>query len=298
MQENKLTQMRYIRDVMSRHDKRFAKSLGQNFLTDPQVLQAIVRGSGIDRSTQVLEVGPGIGVLTFDLACAADKVVAVEIDAKLLPILHETLAEFDNVTVVHDDIMQVDLRGLLREHFTQEKIKVAANLPYYITSPILMRLMEYKEHFSTITVMVQKEVAQRMAAKEGSKAWSSFSIALQYYGDVEILAQVPKESFVPSPKVDSAVVKITLRDSQKYFPKDEKLFFQVVRASFAQRRKTLANALSASNLGIPKEVLISIFEKLDLGANVRGEQLSIEMFCKLSDEILQIKQTNNNMGNE
>lgn len=277
-----LTNPAVIRAVMQKHDKQFAKSLGQNFLTDAGVLDTIVEQSGINTDTDVLEIGPGIGVLTARLCRSARRVVSVELDEKLLPILDDTLAEFDNVEIVQGDILKTDIGALVQEHFGSGPVKVAANLPYYITSPILMRLIEARQWISSITVMVQKEVAERIAAAPGGKDYGILSIAVQYYGSVERLTEVPPESFLPPPKVSSAVIRVHLLP-QPRVQTDETLFFAVVKASFAQRRKTLVNSLSAGLLRYSKDAIREALMQLGLPETIRAERLSLEDFAKLTN---------------
>lgn len=277
-----LTNPAVIRALMQQHGKQFAKSLGQNFLTDAGVLDCIVEQSGIGAETDVLEIGPGIGVLTARLCRSARKVVSVELDDKLLPILADTLAEFDNVEIVHGDILKTDIGALVEERFGDKKVQVAANLPYYITSPILMRLIEARKWISSVTVMVQKEVAQRIAASPGGKEYGVLSVAVQAYGDVELLTEVPPESFLPPPKVSSAVIRIRLSDEPR-IAADETLFFKIVKASFAQRRKTLCNSLSATMPQYDKERIRTCLAECGLSETVRAERLSLEDFAKLTN---------------
>lgn len=278
-----LTDIRVIRDVMNRFGKKFAKSLGQNFLTSAETIENIVEQSDIDEDTVVLEIGPGIGVLTQSLAARAKKVVSVEIDKNLLPVLDYTLGECDNVTIINEDIMKTDIPALCEKYFDGKKAKVVANLPYYITTHIIMKLMEYKECFSSITVMVQKEVAERMSAKEGKKDFGAFTVAVQYHCKAEILMTVPPEYFVPAPKVSSAVIRLDILDKPSVDTDDEKLFFKVVRASFANRRKTLVNSLSGANIGFGKEQIAKALDFLGLKADIRAEKLSLSDFAKLTD---------------
>ncbi len=277
-----LTNPAVIRALMQKHGKQFAKSLGQNFLTDAQVLHTMVQQSGIDDETDVLEIGPGIGVLTAQLCRQAHRVVTVELDEKLLPILADTLAEFSNVTVVQGDILKTDVAALVQQHFGGGPVKVAANLPYYITSPILMHLLAARQCFSSITVMVQKEVAQRIAASPGGKEYGVLSIAVQLYADVHLLAEVPPDSFVPPPKVSSAVLRLDLLP-QLRVQADETLLFQVVKASFAQRRKTLVNSLSAGMPRFSKDAIRAALAACGLAETVRAEQFSMELFAKLTN---------------
>lgn len=277
-----LTNPAVIRALMQKHGKQFAKSLGQNFLTDAGVLNTIVEQSAIGQETDVLEIGPGIGVLTARLCRSARKVVSVELDEALLPILADTLAEFDNVEIVQGDILKTDIGALVQEHFGGGPVQVAANLPYYITSPILMRLIEARQWISSITVMVQKEVAVRIAASPGGKDYGVLSIAVQSYGDVELLTEVPPESFLPPPKVSSAVIRIHLLP-QPRIAADETLFFKIVKASFGQRRKTLVNSLSAGMPQYGKDTLRACLAECGLPETVRAEKLSLEDFTKLTN---------------
>ena len=278
-----LTDINVIRDVMSRFGKKFAKSLGQNFLTSAETIENIVEMSDIDEDTFVLEIGPGIGVLTQSLAAHAKKVVSVEIDKNLLPVLDYTLADCDNVTVINEDIMKTDIPQLCKKYFGGKKAKVVANLPYYITTHIIMKLIEYKEYFSSVTVMVQKEVAERMSAKEGKKDFGAFTVAVQYYCRAEILLNVPPEYFVPAPKVSSAVIRLDILEKPSVSTQDEQLYFKVVRASFANRRKTLVNSLSGANIGFGKGLVLSALNALGLKADIRAEKLSLADFARLTD---------------
>lgn len=278
-----LTDKNVIRAVMNRFGKKFTKSLGQNFLISAETVEDIVEKSDIDENTCVLEIGPGIGVLTQTLAAHAKKVVSVEIDKNLLPVLDYTLDGCDNATIINEDIMKTDIPMLCKKHFGGEKVKVVANLPYYITTHIIMKLIEYKECFSSITVMVQKEVAERMSAKEGKKDFGAFTVAVRYHCDTEILLTVPPEYFMPAPKVSSAVIKLDILDKPSVETTDEQLFFKIVRASFANRRKTLVNSLSGANIGFGKEQIAAALESLDLRADIRAEKLSLENFAQLTD---------------
>ena len=280
-----LTDINQIRAIMKRFGKNFSKSLGQNFLTSPETIDKIVEGSGVGKETPVLEIGPGVGVLTAALAQAAEKVVTVELDAKLLPVLEYTLSDFDTITIVNEDILKLDLPALCAERFGGKKAAVVANLPYYITTPILMRLLEEKECFSSITVMVQKEVAQRMAAAPGSKDYCSLSIAVQYHAEAKLLTVVPPEFFVPPPKVSSAVVRLDILEKPSVECRDHKLFFRLVRASFAQRRKTLVNGIANAGIGFSKQQVTEALEGMGLDPSIRGERLSLEQFALLADRL-------------
>ena len=263
------------------------KRFGQNFLIDEGVLDGIVAASGVGPLDVVLEIGPGIGTLTRRLAASAGKVLAVEIDRDLSEVLRETLAEFSNVRVINQDVLKVDLRALAEEHQAgtsrEHPLKITANLPYYITTPILMGIFRQKLPVSRITVMVQKEVAERMQAQQGSKAYGALSLAVQYYSKAEIVLEVPPESFYPRPKVSSAVISLDVYEKPRVSVPDEKLLFDLISAAFSQRRKTLVNALgNASNIPVEKEEVEEALRKMDLPLQVRGEALSLEEYAKLT----------------
>ena len=276
-----LTDISYIRGLMKSFDKNFSKSLGQNFLINSGVLDEIVFAAGIDKESYVLEIGPGIGTLTRVLADHAKKVVSVEIDDKLIPVLEYTLSDKNNVTVINSDILKTDIPHLIAEHFEGKKVKLVANLPYYITTPIILELIKHRDCFSSLTVMVQKEVAERMAAKEGSKDFGSLSVHVQYYTHPEIKFIVPPEDFVPAPKVSSAVIRLDILDEPSVTPEDEKVFFRVVRGAFALRRKTLVNSLASA--GFAKEKTLAALSEMEIDVNIRGEKLSLAQFSQLSD---------------
>lgn len=272
-----------IRAVLERHGFHFSKALGQNFLTQSWVPERMMTDSGVDRDCVVLEIGPGMGTLTQAIARYAEKVVAVELDHALIPVLDETLAEFSNVTVLEGDILKFNLEELCAEHFAGDKKKlVCANLPYYITTPILSYLLESRL-FDGVCVMMQKEVALRLCAESGSADYGAFSVFTQYYAEPEILFSVPSSCFVPQPKVDSAIVYLKTRTAPPVPVTDEKLFFRVVRASFAQRRKKLANGLTSA-FG-DKERITRILEELGYPENVRGETLGIPDFAKIANKL-------------
>ena len=276
-----LTNPAEIKRIMAKYDKNFKKALGQNFLTNDDVLTGIVDATGISKEDYVLEIGPGIGVLTCKLALAAKKVVAIEIDTTLMPVLADTLSDFDNVEVINEDFMKINMETLIKEKFEGKKIKVAANLPYYITTPIIMKLLEYKDYVSDITVMVQKEVAERLVAEHNTKEFGAISLAVQYRAKGEITEIVPAHNFMPAPKVDSAVVHLkTCEPPVKV--KDENMLFKVIKGGFALRRKTLVNSL-ATGASIPKEMTILALEKLGLSPSVRGEALSLKNYADISD---------------
>ena len=279
---------RTIRQLKEKYGFRFAKGLGQNFLTDPSVPEAMVEGSGIGPQDLVIEIGPGIGVLTAAAAQAAGRVVAIEVDERLLPILDETLQEYDNIEVICADVLKTDLAQLidrqLREHGLTGEVRIIGNLPYYITTPIIMKLLEEELPVSSITVMMQKEVADRIEAGPGSKAYGAISVAVQYYCRVSRIASVPKEVFLPSPKVDSAVLLLELRENKAVQVRDEARFFACVKAGFGQRRKTLCNALSGAG-NLPKETVREVLAAAGIDENRRAETLSIEEFAKIADEL-------------
>lgn len=277
-----LTSPKTIKSIQSRFGFTFKKGLGQNFLTSAAVLEDIVDAAEINGG--VVEVGPGFGVLTRELSAAADKVVSIEIDERLLEVLEYTLADCDNVKIVNDDILKLDLHRLLAEEFPNQTVSIAANLPYYITTPIITRLLEERLPIKNIVVMVQKEVAQRLQAKPSTKDYGAITIMCRYYTEPEIVTVVPAGLFVPPPKVDSAVLKLRVLDKPSVEVKDEKTFFRTVKAAFSQRRKTLLNCL-ASGFSIPKDELTKIMEDADINPNRRGETLDINEFARLSDKL-------------
>lgn len=286
----KLSNPKKTIEVIQKHGFDFQKKFGQNFLIDPHVLDKIIAAAGITKDDFVLEIGPGIGTMTQYLAEAAREVTAVEIDRNLIPILEETLAEYDNVTVINQDILKLDLEALSQEKNEGRPIKVVANLPYYITTPIIMGLYESHVPVSSITVMVQKEVAQRMQAGPGSKDYGALSLAVQYYASPYIAANVPPNCFMPRPNVGSAVIHLESYQNPPVSVKDEKLMFALIRASFNQRRKTLQNGLNNSQeLSFTKEQIAEAIEKMGLSPSVRGEALTLEQFAKLSDLLAEVK---------
>lgn len=278
---------RVIKDVMSMYGMTFRKELGQNFLTDPAVVEDIADSCSDTRDATILEIGPGIGVLTQELGLRYRRVLSVEIDQRLIPVLRFTLQDCPPgvVEVVNRDFMKTDLHELLDGAFAEGEVSVCANLPYYITTPILMRLLESGLPFANITVMVQAEVADRLCARAGSKDYGAITAVLGYYGEAERLFRVPAGRFMPAPKVDSAVVRIRLWRERPVVPRDEKLFFDTIRYAFEQRRKTLANALSAGFSDIPKDVLIGMIVDCGHRADIRGERLDTAAFAALSDRI-------------
>lgn len=273
-------------EVLQKYKFNFQKKFGQNFLIDSHVLDKIIASAEITKDDFVLEIGPGIGTMTQYLAQAAGEVVAVEIDKNLIPILEDTLDGYENVTIINNDVLKVDLEALARERNGGRPIKVVANLPYYITTPIIMGLFEKHVPLKSITVMVQKEVADRMQVGPGTKDYGALSLAVQYYAKPYIVANVPPNCFMPRPKVGSAVIRLDRYDEPPVQVKDELLMFKIIRASFNQRRKTLANGLNNSpEIQISKEIITEAIESLGKGPSIRGEALTLEEFAKLSDRI-------------
>lgn len=271
-------------EIIQKYEFAFQKKFGQNFLIDTHVLDKIIQAAGLTKEDMVVEIGPGIGTMTQYLADRAGTVVAVEIDTNLIPILKETLGDYDNVTVINEDILKVDIRKLAEQYHGGRPIKVVANLPYYITTPIIMGLFESEVPIENITVMVQKEVAERMQAGPGTKDYGALSLAVQYYAEPYIVANVPPNCFIPRPNVGSAVIRLTRHQEKPVSVKDEKLMFRLIRASFNQRRKTLQNGLNNSGeVPFSKEEIASAIEKLGLPAAVRGETLTLEQFAALTD---------------
>lgn len=280
-----LTNIGTVKDILSRHGFSFSKGLGQNFIINPDICPKIAENGNACEGFGVLEIGTGIGVLTAELAKRADKVVAVEIDERLLPILAETLADFDNVKIINEDVMKCDLHRLIDEEFAGLHVAVCANLPYYITSPIIMMLLESRIPIDSITVMVQKEAAQRLCAKVGSRESGAITVGVNYYGTVRNLFGVSRGSFMPAPNVDSAVIRIDLSKEKRLDEDSEKFFFKVVKAGFSQRRKTLANSLS-SVMGISKEKVYSALKVQGLPEATRIEQLDMDKLIAVSAELM------------
>lgn len=274
------------KEILEKHGFSFKKSLGQNFLIDPNTLGNIVEHANLNENVGVIEIGPGIGALTEHIARRAGKVVAYEIDGRLLPVLEDTLASYNNVTVIHEDILKVDLNGAIQEHFADyDNVVVVANLPYYVTTPIIMKFLLENVTISGMIIMMQKEVASRITAVPGTKAYGSLSIAIQYYMDAEVAMIVPKTVFVPQPKIESAVLKLTRKESPPAEAEDEEFLFKVSKGSFVQRRKTILNNLQTS---LPdgkekKELIIEALEACNIDPRRRGETLSIKEFVKLSN---------------
>ena len=277
-------------EIIQKYEFMFQKKFGQNFLIDTHVLEKIISAAGITKNDCVLEIGPGIGTMTQYLAENAGHVVAVEIDRNLIPILKETLADYDNVTVINEDILRVDIKSLAEEYNGGKPIKVVANLPYYITTPIIMGLFESGVPIDNITVMVQKEVADRMKEGPGSKDYGALSLAVQYYAEPEIVANVPPNCFIPRPNVGSAVIRLTRHKEMPVEVKDPALMFKIIRASFNQRRKTLQNGLgNAPELPYTKEQIAAAIAEMGLTPTIRGEALSLAQFAQLSDILGEMK---------
>lgn len=281
---NRLSDIGTIKDILHRHGFTFSKSLGQNFLVNPSVCPRMAELSGADSGVGVIEVGPGIGVLTNELCTLADKVVAIELDKRLLPVLDETLSDYDNLKIVNDDILKIDLHKLIEEEFSGMEVVVCANLPYYITSPVIMKLLEDKLPISAITVMVQKEAAQRICAEVGTRQCGAVTVSVNYYAQPELLFGVSAGSFMPAPKVDSAVIRLDILKEPPVKLKDEKKFFAVIKAAFSQRRKTISNSLS-SGLSLEKTVVNDVLDKSGVAQNARAEQLKLENFADIANNL-------------
>ncbi|MBQ1586240.1 MAG: 16S rRNA (adenine(1518)-N(6)/adenine(1519)-N(6))-dimethyltransferase RsmA [Ruminococcus sp.] len=279
----RLSDIGTIKDILSRHGFTFSKALGQNFLINPSVCPRMASCSGAGKGVGVIEVGPGIGVLTNELCQLADKVVAVELDKRLLPVLDETLAEYDNVKVVNADVLELDLNQLIKDEFDGLEVVVCANLPYYITSPVIMKLLEDRLPISAVTVMVQKEAAQRICAEVGSRMSGAVTVSVNYYAKPQMLFGVSAGSFMPAPKVDSAVIRLDIL-KEPPVQADEGLFFAVVRAAFSQRRKVISNSLSAG-LGKSKEEILTVLEAANVPPTARAEKLSLENFAAIANAI-------------
>lgn len=285
----KLTSPSTIKYIMGKYGFRFSKSLGQNFLIDEHTVEHIVDGAEVTEDDYVLEIGPGIGVMTQAMALRAKKVVAIEIDSDLIPVLKETLEPHDNVEVIHADVLDLDLKALIKEKFGDHRPKVVANLPYYVTTPIIMMLLEEQIPVSDIVVMIQKEVAERISAKPSTKAYGALSVATQYYSEPRIIAKVPRTVFMPQPNVDSIVIRMTIRENPPVELQNPELFFKVVKAAFGQRRKTLHNALHAGGFGSNKDETAKMLLAGGIEPSRRGETLSIEEFATLSNTIDDMK---------
>lgn len=278
--DKRLYSPKYIKEIINRYEFEFSKSLGQNFLIDGNILKNISKAAAITKEDLVLEIGPGIGTLTEELALNAKKVVAVELDKSLLPILDETLKDYDNIEIVQGDILEIDIKKLIEEKLDGGPVKVVANLPYYVTTPIIGKLLEEDSNIHSIVVMVQKEVADRIVAEPNNKQYGSLSLFINFYTYPEIMLKVPKTVFMPQPKVDSAVIKLTIKEELPDV--DRKVFFKVVKSAFSKRRKTLLNSLSSGELGLEKEIIKDVLKEANIPHNIRAENLKIEDFIKIS----------------
>ncbi len=280
-----------IKEILSKHGFTFSKALGQNFLVNPSVCPRMAEMCGADKNTGVIEIGPGIGVLTNELAKTAKKVVAIELDKRLLPVLNETLSDHINVKVINGDIMKINLHKVIENELPNMKVVVCANLPYYITSPVIMRLLEENLPVTALTVMVQKEAGQRICANVGTRLGGALTVAVNYYSKPKLLFNVSAGSFMPAPKVDSCVIRLDITNEPTVNVKSSKMFFKVVKGAFYQRRKTLSNSLSSA-LEYNKKTINSILDKLSIPQNARAEQLKMEEFKKLADEIYFLEKGN------
>ncbi|CEK36447.1 KsgA/Dim1 family 16S ribosomal RNA methyltransferase,Ribosomal RNA small subunit methyltransferase A,16S ribosomal RNA methyltransferase KsgA/Dim1 family protein,Dimethyladenosine transferase (rRNA methylation),dimethyladenosine transferase,Ribosomal RNA adenine dimethylase [[Clostridium] sordellii] len=279
---DRLSSHRKTKEVVDKHGFRFSKSLGQNFLIDDNVIDRILDGARLSKGDKIIEVGPGIGTLTREMGRVADKVVAIEIDKTLIPILKDTLDEFENIEVINQDILKVNVEDLVTEKLNGGPVKLVANLPYYITTPIVMKFLEEDIPVTDIVVMVQKEVADRMNANPGTKDYGALSVAVQYYCDTEIVAKAPRHMFIPQPNVDSTVIGLHVREERKYNVDSEDIFFKTVKAAFGQRRKTLLNALGTLGF-LNKDEIREVLNEANIDEKRRGETLSIEEFANLSN---------------
>jgi len=283
METKRLYSPKYVKEILAKYGFEFSKSLGQNFLIDGNIVRKIVEKANIGPEDYVLEIGPGIGTLTEELALKAKKVVAIELDKDLLPILDETLSQYENVEIIHGDVLKVDLKKIMEEKLDNKRVKLVANLPYYVTTPIITKLLESDLNLDSIIVMVQKEVAERMGAKAGGKEYGSLSVFVSFFSQAEIIINVPKTVFMPQPKVDSAVIKLDIKKELPDIDRDK--FFKVVKAAFSKRRKTLLNALSSYGFNIDKETIKETLEKLNIKPEIRAENLSVEDFIKISKSL-------------
>lgn len=273
------------KDIVNHFNFKFSKNLGQNFLIDQNILNKIIEAAGLDSGSSAIEIGPGIGTLTQEMAKKCDKVIAIEIDDTLIPILNESLANYENIKVVHSDAMKVDVRALIKEE-ELKNVKVVANLPYYVTTPIITKLFNEKPGIDSITIMIQREVAERIAAKPGTKEYGSISLLCQYYSDIKKICKVSPSCFMPSPKVESAVIRMDILENPSVYVKDEKLFFRIIRDAFNMRRKTLWNALKG--VGLTEEKLREAFNNASIDEKRRGETLKIEEFAALANSIKEL----------
>ncbi len=283
-----LTDIGTIKALLARHGFHFSKALGQNFIVNPSVCPRMADESGIDSESGVIEIGAGIGVLTAELAKRAKKVVCIELDSKLLPILDETLADFDNIEIINADVLKTDLAALIEEKFGGMPVYICANLPYYITSPVIMTLLESRLPLKAVTVMVQREAAQRLCAPVGSRLSGAVTVAVDYYAEARKLFDVSSGSFMPAPKVDSSVIRLDIREKPGIEVSDEKLFFSMVHAAFSQRRKTASNSIS-SGTGIPKAVVAEAIERCGFPPSVRAESMTAEQLAALCEALNELK---------
>ncbi len=286
---DRLTSPRRIKDIMTRYGFRFSKSLGQNFIIEDSVIDRIVEGAEIGAEDCVLEIGPGIGVMTDALCENADKVVSVEIDSALIPVLEETVGHHDNLKIVHSDVLKLDLLSLVQTEFGTCKPKLVANLPYYVTTPIIMKFLEERIPVSDLVVMIQKEVADRIMAPPKNKVYGALSVAVQYFTEPSIVTRVSKGCFMPMPNVDSTVIRLKVRENPPVRLEDERTFFLTVKDGFGKRRKTLLNALSSGRLGLTKDEVKSVLETADIDPSTRAEALDIEAFAKLANAIYRLR---------
>ena len=284
---DRLSSHKATKEVVQKHNFKFSKSLGQNFLIDTNVIDRILEGARVTEGDYVIEVGPGIGTLTKEMGRTAEKVVAIEIDKTLIPILEETLADFPNIEVINQDILKVDVQELVKEKLNGGPVKLIANLPYYITTPIVMKFLEEDIPVTDIVVMVQKEVADRMNAQPNSKDYGALSVAVQYYCDTEIVAKAPRHMFMPQPNVDSTVIGLHVREEKKYNVDNEDIFFKTVKASFGERRKTVLNSLGGLGF-LSKDQIKVALQEANIDEKRRGETLSIEEFASLSNAVNRI----------
>lgn len=280
MDNKRLYSPKRLKEVLAKHNFKFSKSLGQNFLIDGNIVRKIVESAEITKDDYVLEVGPGMGTLTEELALNAKKVIAVELDNKLEPVLKDTLGKYDNIEIIFGDILKLDLEDIIKEKMDDKKIKIVANLPYYITTPIIAKFLEEGYNIDSINVMVQKEVAERISASPNNKSYGSLTVFAQFYSNPEIVLNIPKTVFIPQPKVDSAVIRLKIMD--KYKDVDSDKFFKIVKAGFSKRRKTILNTLS-SGLDLEKDQVRSLLESANIDPSKRAENLSIEDYIKLSE---------------
>lgn len=281
--DKKLYSPKTIKDIMDRYDFKFSKKFGQNFLIDKNIIDGICDGAEITEEDGIIEIGPGIGVLTYEMAQRAGKVISIEIDNSLIPVIEENMSGFDNFRLINEDVLNLDLNELIEKEFKGMNVKVVANLPYYITTPIIMKLLEENLNIDRIVVMVQKEVADRISSSPGNKNYGAITLAVNYYSDAKTILKVPRTVFMPSPNVDSAVLSFDIYKEPPVKAENPELMFKIIKAAFGQRRKTIINAINAANLGISKDRIKEIFEEMDIDVRRRGETFSIAEFAVISD---------------